>query len=192
MLPTMSDQYGRTYRNNRRYMATPRTDGAAIATGITSGSLTREMYRATVTGALYIPVVRPPRQPYALETPQFSFAAVAACAARSPLGGSREVAIAAFVTARLADDLIGARRLSAEDRQARATAARRWLSNMALPETARRVFLELIGATEREASDTAAALRKVMDVTAATLDGGARSDLERLVRELDAQPIVGT
>jgi hypothetical protein len=63
---------------------------------------------------------------------------------------------------------------------------------MALPEPARRVFLELIGATEREASDAVAALRKVMDVTAATLDGGARSDLERLARELEAQPIVGT
>jgi hypothetical protein len=136
--------------------------------------------------------VRPPRQPYALETTPFSFAAIAAFAARAPLGGAREVAIAAFVTARLADDMIGERRLSAEDRLARAAGARKWLSNMALPETARRAFLDLVGATEREAPDAAAAVRKVMDVTGGTLDASARSDLDRLARELEAQPIVGT
>src|ERR1043166_4101017 len=37
-------------------MATPRTDGAVMGTGITSGSLTREMYRAVVAAAFYIPV----------------------------------------------------------------------------------------------------------------------------------------
>jgi hypothetical protein len=173
-------------------MANPRPDGAAIATGITSDSLTREMYRATTGGAFYIAVVRPPRQPYALETSQFSFAGIAAFAARAPLGGAREVAVAAFVTARLAIDVVPPRQLPLEDRRSRAAGARRWLSNLTIPEATRRAFLELVGATESGPGETAAAIRKVMEVTAESLDVPGRTELDRLARELEAQPIVVT
>lgn len=135
--------------------------------------------------------MRPPRQPYALDTPVFAFAAIAAFAGRAPIGGTREVAIAAYVTARMADDVAG-NSLPAEARKLRSASARRWLSTLTIAETVRQAFLELITATESDASATAPAVRRVIEVTTGSLDGASRSELERLARDLDAQTVVGT
>jgi hypothetical protein len=135
--------------------------------------------------------VRPPRHPYALDVPTFSFASLAALAARAPLGGVREVAIATFAAARLADD-VRPDGLSAEDRQVRATAARRWLSTLSLAEPVRRAVTELIAATERDASATAAAVRRVIEVTGGLLDAASRSELDLLARELETQTVART
>ena len=132
--------------------------------------------------------MRPPRHPYALDTPVFSFASLVALAARAPLGGIREVAIATFAAARLAEEL-RAGGLVPEDRQERAAAARRWMSTLAISEPVRRANLDLIEATERDARATAQALRRVIEVTGSALDAPSRSELERLARELDAQPV---
>jgi hypothetical protein len=78
-------------------------------------------------------VVRPPRHPYALDTPVFAFAAIVTLAARAPLGGTREIALATFVTARMAADVADGA-LDGEARQARAASARRWLSTLTVAE----------------------------------------------------------
>jgi len=131
----------------------------------------------------------PPRQPYALDTPSFAFAALATFAARASLGGPREIALAAFVTARIADDLIAGRALSDAARRARATSARRWLATVAIAEPVRRAFIDLATATETDARTTSGALRHVIEITAGVLDPASRSDLERLARELESQPV---
>jgi hypothetical protein len=132
--------------------------------------------------------VRPPRHPFALDTPAFTFKALAALAARAPIGSARDTAIVAFATARMADE-VRPGGLAAEERQARAAAARKWITTIALAEPVRRVFLELVGATEQDGAATAAALRRVIEVTGALLEAGGRSELERLAREVEAQTV---
>ena len=156
-------------------------------------SVTREIYCARSTRRRStFRSVRPLRQPYALDNPGFAFAGIATFAARAPLGGAREIALAAFVTARLADDVSADRRLPATTRSPRAANARRWLSTLAVAEPIRRAFLDLAAATEADAPTTAAALRRVIDVTAGVLDPPSCSDLERLAKELEAQMVART
>jgi hypothetical protein len=133
-------------------------------------------------------IVKPPRPPFALDTPTFSFPALATLTGRAPLGGAREAAIVAFAAARLAEE-VRAGGLSVEERQARAAAARRWLSSLSLPEPLKRAFNDLAGATERDGLGTSAQLRRVMEVTGSTLDGPARAEMERLAKELESQMI---
>ena len=135
--------------------------------------------------------MRPPRQPYALDTPVFSFASLATLAARAPLGGVREVALAAYATARMASD-VGSDALPVEARKTRAASARRWLSTLTIGEPVKRAFLDLIAATETDAATTAGAVRRVIDVTGSVLDGPSRLDLDRLVKDLDSQTVGGT
>ena len=82
--------------------------------------------------------------------------------------------------------------LAIEERQARAAAARRWLTTIALAEPVRRAFLELISATELDGRATGAALRAVIEITGPQLDSGGRSELERLAREVEAQMVART
>jgi hypothetical protein len=139
----------------------------------------------------YIPPVRPPRHPFALDTPTFPFRGLAALAARAPIGGARDVAVAAFTTARMADE-VRPGGFSPEERQARAANTRRWITTLTLPEPARRVFLELISATEQDGPATAAALRRVIEVTGLQLDAASRGELERLARDVESQIVGGT
>ncbi|HET9425721.1 MAG TPA: hypothetical protein VFO55_10150 [Gemmatimonadaceae bacterium] len=132
--------------------------------------------------------MRLPKHPYALDTPVFSFASLAALAARAPLGGAREVAVATFAAVRMAEEL-RPDGLPVEERQARAAAGRKWMSTLSLAEPVKRALLELIAATERDASATAAALRRVTEVTGGGLDAASRSEVERLARELDTQTV---
>ena len=135
--------------------------------------------------------VRPPRHPFALDTPTFAFASLAALASRAPLGGAREVAIVAFTAARMADD-VRTGGFSADERRARAAGAKRWMGTLSLAEPVRKSFLDLIGATEQDGATTAAALRRVIEVTGAQLDALSRADLERLARDLEAQTVART
>ena len=142
-------------------------------------------------GGRYILRVRPPKQPFALDTPVFSFKALAALAARAPIGTARDIAIVAFTTARMADE-VRPGGLSLEERQARALSARKWISTLSVAEPARKAFLDLIGATEQDGPATAAALRRVIEITAPQLDPAGRSELERLVRDVEAQTVART
>jgi len=132
--------------------------------------------------------MRPPRHPFALDTPSFPFKALAALAGRAPIGHARDTAIVAFTTARLADE-VRSNGLTVEERQARAAAARRWLSTMTFAEAVRKAFLDLIDATEQDGATTAAALRRVIEVTGSQLDTGGRSELERLAKDVEAQTV---
>ena len=135
--------------------------------------------------------MRPPRHPFALDTPTLSFTALAALAARAPIGAARDVAIVAFTTARLADELRPGG-LALEERQARAAAARKWLGTLSLGEPVRKAFQDLVSATEQDAGATAAAVRRVIEVTAPHLDPASRSELDRLAKDLEAQTVVRT
>lgn len=177
--------------SNRRYRARGPDEGSiAFGAGV-RGSVTREMY-PFIAAPIYIQFVRPPRQPYALDTPTFTFAAIATFAARAPVGGVREIAIAAFVTARMASDVASDYALSEAGRRGRAANARRWLSTLAISEPLRRTFIDLVGATEGEAPGIALALRRVIDVTGGILDPGCSAELERLAKELESQTVART
>jgi hypothetical protein len=132
--------------------------------------------------------VKPLRPPFALDTPTFSFPALALLAGRAPLGGAREVAIVSFAAARLAEE-VKTGGLSIEERRARAVGARRWLASLSLTDPVKRAFVELSEATEGEGGATATRLRRVIEVTGPLLDGPARAELERLAKDLDAQMI---
>lgn len=135
--------------------------------------------------------VRPPRHPFALDTPTFSFKALAALASRASIGSARDIAIVAFTTARMAEE-VRPGGLGLEERQARAAAARKWITTISLPEPTRKAFLDLISATEQDGLTTAGALRRVIEVTGPQLDPGGRSELERLAREVEAQTVART
>lgn len=135
--------------------------------------------------------MRPPRHPFALDTPTFSFKALAALAARAPIGSARDIAIVAFTSARMAED-VRPGGLPADERQVRAAAARKWITTISLAEPVRRAFLDLIGATEQDGPATAVALRRVIEVTGPQLDPAGRSELERLAKDVEAQTVART
>ena len=121
---------------------------------------------------------------YGLEPPAFPFPALAALAGRLPLGGGREVALAALMSARLSQALRGATAVSAADRGARASAAKVWLASLALPANTRVPFARCLDATAGSALQVAGALRSLVAVAGAHLDGASVQELERLARHL--------
>ena len=129
--------------------------------------------------------------PYALAPTSFRFAAIAALAGRAPLGGRREVALAVYLAARLADDMRRERAVSPAMRAERAGHARTWLSTIALPSAVRADFQKLLEATAGSPARAAAATRAVIAVTADFLDSAARLELDQLAAALDAQALVG-
>lgn len=125
-------------------------------------------------------------RPYGLESLGFSYPALALLAGRLPLGGGREVALAALMTARLAEAVHGVQMLTATDRSARAAAAKVWLASLALPATARVPFARCIDATTGSPAQVAAALRNLLAATSTHLDGAGVAELERLAKSLNA------
>jgi hypothetical protein len=124
---------------------------------------------------------RPPgTPPYGLSTPFFRFRALASLAGRAPLGGPREVALATYLVARLVDDCLPTRELPLDARAQRSSAARSWLSNVALPAPVRAPLTRLAEETGGETSDISAALASAISATSAYLDGAARLELDRL------------
>ena len=122
--------------------------------------------------------------PYGLEPLGFPFPALALLAGRLPLGGGREVALAALMTARLAGSLRGAYALSVMERTTRAAAAKVWLASLALPANTRVPFARCIDSTTGSAQQAAATLRTLLAATAVHLDGASVAELEQLARQL--------
>ena len=75
--------------------------------------------------------------PYALSTPTFRFRHLAAFAGKAPIGGAREVALAALVVARLAADCREDMGEEPGSRATRCAAAKTWLGTLALPASVR-------------------------------------------------------
>ena len=125
-----------------------------------------------------------PNPPYAVPATSFRFAALATLAGRAPLGGRREVALAVYLAARLADDTLPEHGVSAEARAERAAQAKSWLSSMALAAPIRSALARLIDATATGRVAAAAALPAVIAATGSQLDEGARSELNRLAATL--------
>lgn len=130
------------------------------------------------------------KPPYGLAPTPFRFAALAALAGRAPLGGRREVALATYLAARLADDVLDENGLSASTRADRAGSARSWLSTVALPAPVRQPLARLIDSSAGGAGGASQALRAVIAVTADFLDRAARLELEHLAETLEAQALV--
>lgn len=122
--------------------------------------------------------------PYALEPLRFPFPALAALAGRLPLGGGREVALAALLTARLSQGVAGGETLHPGDRAARASAAKVWLASLALPAATRVPFARCVDATTGPPQQVAGALRSVLAAASPHLDAPSVLELEKLARLL--------
>jgi hypothetical protein len=111
----------------------------------------------------------------------FRFPALAALAGGRPLGGEREVALAAFMCAHLVVGTLPDSALPAEMRARRAAGARAWLAAIALPAAARAPFARLIDAAgQQDPAVTRQALRGVLDAVGRSLDVASKRELERL------------
>src|SRR3954468_4683043 len=93
--------------------------------------------------------------PYAVPPTEFRFPALAALAGRAQLGGDREVALALYVAARLAQDCYSPSALSDASRAERASSARTWLSTFALPVAVKPVIARVIETTSGDPSTIA-------------------------------------
>ncbi len=130
--------------------------------------------------------------PYALAPTSFRFPALAALAGRAPIGGHREVALAAYVAARLADDTRVDHGLTPAARAERAAHARTWLAMLTpLPSAVRPAILKVMEASAASPQTAGNAVRGVIAVTAEFLDSAARSELDHLAKALEAQALVG-
>src|SRR4051812_1684298 len=135
--------------------------------------------------------MRPTQPPYALSLTSFRFPALAALAGRAPLGGHREVALAIYLAARLAQDILPARGVSQPTRAERAVNARNWLANLTLPAAVRPALSKLVETSAGSPELAAQAVRNVTAVTANFIDPGARLELDQLAASLGAQPLAG-
>lgn len=131
----------------------------------------------------HVPVTNPP---YSLATTAFRFAALAALAGRAPLGGQREVALATYMAARLAQDVLPERGVPQTSRAERAVGAKSWLATLALPNSVRPALAKLVDSTGTDQRATATAFRAAAAATATFLDPRARSELDQLLSALEA------
>jgi hypothetical protein len=90
------------------------------------------------------------------------------------------------MVARLAHQALGEHALSSTQRVERATAAKGWLSALALPARARSVFVRAVEATARDHESIAGALAALADVATQWLDEGSVAEL----RAIAATPLV--
>ena len=123
--------------------------------------------------------------PYALSATAFRFPALASLAGRAPIGGRREVALAAYLSARLIHDALPERGVPAAQRAERAAHAKTWLSTLSLPTPARPALVGVIEASTGERSAMPDAVRKLVATTATFLDAAARSELDALAVALE-------
>jgi hypothetical protein len=145
---------------------------------------------ATAAGGCEIPRVSQhapaPLPPYGLPTPVFRHRALAALAARAPIGPERDVALAWFLCARLLDGAGGAAPLSPAVRASRAAAARTWLASAGLPAACRVPLGRVMDACGTEGDPDRArlakALAEALRVTGSHLDAAARDEIETLAR----------
>ena len=129
-----------------------------------------------------------PALAYALPRPSFPFRHLAAYAGRAPIGGSREVALACFVAARLAAEVGAGERPDDEARVARSAAAKSWLATLTLPAPVRGPLTRCLDAAARDGA--AAMAREVGALEAACaayLDAPSRADLKGLAELLSGR-----
>ena len=124
--------------------------------------------------------------PYALAPTSFRFPALASLAGRAPLGGQREVVLAAYVAARLAHDTLAERGLSMETRTDRAAHAKTWLATLALPAPARAALQRSIDASATDPRASADAIDGVLKAVDGFLDPASRLELAQLATVLSA------
>jgi hypothetical protein len=124
--------------------------------------------------------------PYALAPTSFRFPALATLAGRAPLGGQREVVLAAYVIARLAHDTLAERGVSAETRADRAVHARTWLATLALPAGARAALQRSIEASATHSQGAGEAMSSVISAIDSFLDPASRLELTQLVTVLSS------
>jgi hypothetical protein len=136
-----------------------------------------------------VPVAQPP---YALSPTAFRFSALASLAGRAALGGRREIALASYLAARLAQDALPDRELAQTARAERAADARQWLASLSLPPSVRPALADLIDASGKERADVVRCLRVAIAAVAESLDRNARAELVDLVATLDVSPVTQT
>lgn len=117
--------------------------------------------------------------PYALAPVHFSFPALAAFAGRAPLGGKREVALAALQVARLVRDAQSPD-FDPAARATRATASRSWLATTALTPPVRAALSSVAEASGAGGDGAANELRSALPLLAPYLDDQALAELARL------------
>jgi hypothetical protein len=124
--------------------------------------------------------------PYSLAAPTFPFRSIAALAGRAPLGGEREVAMAALMAGRLAAAMVPPHSVSREGRVARAAGARIWFSTLTLPAATRTPIARMLDATERDdPAVMAVALAELATVLGPMLDRGSKAELAAVVASLE-------
>jgi uncharacterized membrane protein len=128
-------------------------------------------------------VVQPP---YALSPTVFRFNALASLAGRAPLGGRREIALAIYLAARLAQDVLPDREIPQPARAERAGHAKQWLASQSLPTSVRPALVDLIEASGKDRAEVARGLRAAIAAVAESLDKNARAELVDLATALDA------
>jgi hypothetical protein len=134
-------------------------------------------------------IIKPPR--YSVGPSEFPFRALAALAGRLAIGGPREIAMAALVTARLVAGALSPNRLPLKSREARAENARHWLMGLALPANARNLFLRLVEATGTDdIDDMGRTLAQMLELVDPHLDNQSRLELGRLVHRVSADQSV--
>ena len=126
--------------------------------------------------------------PFAVPPNRFPFRALAARAGRAPLGGEREVAMAALMVARLACDALRERVPAGKQREARAVAAKGWLASIAVPARARPVLVRAVDATACDGPAIAAAIDELVKVAGTWLDEASIGEL----RAVTAAPFVNS
>jgi len=119
--------------------------------------------------------------PYSLPTTEFPFRALARLAGRAALGGAREQVFAILLAARLVDSAVGEHPVPSPLRRTRATAAKSWLSALALPAASRTVMSRLVEATATDDWRALAdAWEEAQALVAPSLDPPALAELRRL------------
>ncbi len=119
----------------------------------------------------------------------FPFPALAAQAGRAPLGGTREVALACLMAARLAMDArCASQELTRRAHTERTHSARNWFASLTIPATVRAACLRVTNATVRaDAPELGAALAAVLTAARRHLDSAAAEELDRAIASLRAQ-----
>jgi hypothetical protein len=127
--------------------------------------------------------------PYALAAPGFPLRSLAALAARSALGGPREVLLAVMQAARMVEGAVGAHPLPESLRRSRANAARSWLAALALPNASRLTIARVIEASAGAERDAlASAWEAVAALVTPGADMPARAELRRVSLLLAPSP----
>ncbi len=122
--------------------------------------------------------------PFAVAPTSFRFPGLAALAGRAPLGGQREVALAVYLVARLAQDALPDRGLTEATRAERAAAAKAWLSGVTLPAPVRATLAKGVEASSGTPEAAGLAVREVSAAAATYLDSSARMELDQLAGTL--------